>query len=217
MHFRKASLLKIKSKFAGRVKMIQYLIDQCRHPTGIIGNIMINIWNRTFLQMALWGLSNVKIRDTDILLEIGCGGGKFINYLARQKSAGKIYGVDISKSAIRKAAALNKSFTKTDKVILSQEKADNRPFTENMFHKIFAIQTHMYWTKIEESMERIFTLLIVGGEFNIICEKDKIQYHLPKYQKKEIMIKMLEQSGFSRINVFETENWIQYQCIKSDI
>lgn len=199
---------------SNNTKIIQYLIDQCRHPKGIIGNTMINIWNKTFVQMALWGLSNVKVQDTDVLLEIGCGGGMFINYLAKQKCASKIYGVDISKAAIQKATTLNKEFTKTNKVTLLQEKADDLPYSENMFNKIFAIQTHMYWTKIEVTIERIFKLLNVDGEFNIVCEKDKIQYHLPKYQKKEIMIKMLEQSGFNTINVFETKNWIQYQCMK---
>lgn len=195
-------------------KIIQYLIEQCRHPTGIVGNTMINIWNKAFIKMALWGWSNVNVVNTDVLLEIGCGGGAFINYLARQKCVNKIYGVDISKSAVQKATVLNKNFIKTNKVTLLQGTADDLPFSKDMFNKIFAIQTHIYWTEMELAIERIFQLLAVGGEFNIICEKNKIRYHLSKYQKKEIMIKLLKQCGFDRIKVFETHDWIQYQCVK---
>lgn len=195
-------------------KLLQYLIDQCYNPTGIVGDVMIRIWNKAFIKMALWGLSNTNVQSTDVVLEIGCGGGVFINHLAKFKKVDKVYGVDISKSAIQKASRLNAEFINQNKVVLLQGRADKLDFSEAMFEKVFAIQTHMYWLEIEEAIARIFNLVTQGGEFNIICEKDKIKYHLPQYEKQNAMFKMVKQCGFDEIHVFETNNWIHYQCVK---
>lgn len=194
--------------------LMQYLINQCHHPTGIVGNIMINIWNKTFVNMALWGISNINLYGTDVLLEIGCGGGTLINHLAKKNYVNKIYGVDISKSAIKKAMLLNKDFIESNKVSFLKGTADNLPFPKDMFDKIFAVQTHMYWAKIELTIASIFEMLIINGEFNIICEKSKIQYHLTQYSDKKTMIEMLKQCGFDTVYIFETKKWIHYQCLK---
>lgn len=195
-------------------RIMRYLIAQCKNPTGFIGNTMINIWNKTFPKMALWGLSHVYIDKADTILEIGFGGGVIINYLAKKRYAKKIYGIDISKISVQKAKELNKEFIKTNKVTLLQGTVENLPFPEAMFNKVFAIQTHIYWNEFEQSIKKIFDSLNINGEFNIICEKDKIFYHLPKYLKKESMIKLLKQYGFNTTHVFETQHWIQYQSLK---
>lgn len=197
-------------------KLMQYLIDQCHNPKGIVGNIMIRIWNKTFIKMALWGLSHTNLEQTDVLLEIGCGGGVFIHYLAKRKCAHKIYGIDISKIAIQKASALNKEFIQNNTVALSQNTVDALPFSEMKFQKVFAVQTHMYWSEIEEAITKIYALVTEGGEFNIICEKDKIEYHLSQYKDKKTMTKMVKQCGFDTVHVFETNKWIHYQCIKTE-
>lgn len=195
-------------------KLIQYLITQCKHPTGFIGNTMISIWNKTFIEMALWGLSHVEIKKTDSILEIGFGGGIFINYLAKENYVNKIYGIDISKSSVQKAKKLNKQFIKSNKVTLLQSTVETLPFQKAMFNKVFAIQTHIYWNEFELSIEKIFDSLSIGGELNIICEKDKIRYHLPNYLKKESMIQLLNQYGFITTQVLETQRWIHYQSKK---
>lgn len=195
-------------------KLLHYLIEQCHQPKGVVGDIMINIWNKTFIKMALWGLSNTNIQPTDTVLEIGCGGGVFINYLARRESAKTIYGVDISEAAIRKTATRNKNFVKDGTVCLFQATAEELPFSGNQFNHIFAIQTHMYWNQIELATEKLYNLLVPNGEFNIICEKEKIDYHLPKYRDSKKMIEMLKACGFSSVMTYETEKWIHYRCLK---
>ncbi|WP_161842331.1 class I SAM-dependent methyltransferase [Candidatus Enterococcus huntleyi] len=175
---------------------------------------MITIWNKTFIGMALWGLTNAHLQKTDIVLEIGSGGGTLINYLAKNNYAKQIYGADISKAAIQKATKLNKDFIGSNKVSLVQAEAERLPFSKDMFHKIFAVQTHMYWTNLESASAKILALLTENGEFNIICEKDKIFYHLPQYVDKQTMTDMLKKVGFSEVDIFETNNWIHYRCVK---
>lgn len=197
-------------------KIIEYLIEQSKNPKGFVGNIMINIWNKVFEKMTLWGVSHVKILETDVILEIGFGGGKFINYLAKEKNVSKIYGLDISDNSFKKGVKLNYNYINSGKVVLLKGIIREINFC-NKFDKIFAIQTHIYWDSFEKDIQKIFDIINIDGEFNIICEKDKIRYHLNKYNNKELMIEFLKKIGFNTVNIFENKNWIQYQCFKENI
>lgn len=196
-------------------KLMNYLIEQCRNPTGFIGNRMIEIWNKIFSQMALWGLSHTDIKDSDVILEIGFGGGVIINYLAKKINKGKIYGVDISNASLQKSIKLNKTYIKKGTVELLNCPVEEMSFPEKKFDKIFAIQTHIYWKEFEKSIEKIYKLLNHNGTFNIICEKDKIFYHLPNYSDKNMMLYTINKLGFKNTQIFETNKWIHYKCMKT--
>ena len=196
------------------VRVLDYLIVQCEKPTGIVGNIMTGIWNKTFIDMAKWGLSHTTISKHDRVLEIGCGGGAFINYLAKEKQATDITGIDVSEKSIEKAKHLNKLFLEKYHLSFSCQAAENLNSNGKKFNKIFAIQTHMYWTDFEKAIKNVNQLMLTDGEFHIICEKDKISYHLPEYAEAKAMVSLLKKLGFKNVTIYERQNWIHYKCLK---
>ena len=195
-------------------KLMSYLIEQCKNPTGIVGKTMIAIWNRTFPGMALWGLSHVSFEETDTILEIDFGGGMIINHLAKEGMGKKIYGLDISHQALQRAQKRNRIYIQQNQVVLQQGTAQHLPFPDQIFNKVLAIQTHMYWDEFAAAVAKIFASLKTGGTFVIICEKDKIAYHLPAYVEQSAMLQLLEQTGYGEAQVFETPKWIHYQALK---
>jgi 2-polyprenyl-3-methyl-5-hydroxy-6-metoxy-1,4-benzoquinol methylase len=52
-----------------------------------------------------WNLLIDHIKDTDVVLDYGCGMAEFLSYLNEQKPNVKRYGIDISKFALEKATA----------------------------------------------------------------------------------------------------------------
>lgn len=193
--------------------IIGYLIEQCKNPSGFIGARMIDIWNKAFENMTLWGLSNISFEKSDVILDIGCGGGNTINILSN-KTNEKVFGVDISNMAVKKAKIKNRKNIQQNKVDISQSAVEGLPFKNYSFNKILAIQTHIYWNNLETSLNEIFRTLKTCGVFTIICEKDKIKYHLHKYLDKNIMTNLLYNIGFKNIRLKETNTWIQYICFK---
>ena len=196
-------------------KIIHYLIEQCKNPSGFIGKLMLGIWNHTFMSMAKWGLSHTKLNSNDIILEIGCGGGAFIHHLAKEKIVNQIYGIDISKNAIEKTKKLNAKFLTREIVDLTCVSAESMQFEANKFNHVFVIQTHIYWENIEKVFVNVYRYLVEGGEFNLICEKDKIKYHLLKYDDIEIMEIAFRDAGFVKVPIYETHQWIHYRAIKN--
>lgn len=164
--------------------------------------------------MALWGLSQMEFKETDIVLEVGFGGGVIIDHLAKEKYGKKLYGIDISERSVQKAKKRNGKWIDEGLVELYQGSVNTIPFLKEKFHKILAIQTHIYWDEFEQSLKGIFNSLKENGEFHIICEKEKIRYHLPKYLRKEDMITCFKQSGFQEIKIYEKNGWIHYQSEK---
>lgn len=52
--------------------------------------------------MAEWGLKSLKLKETDHILDIGCGGGANIAYMLKKCSKGTVNGIDYSEVSVEK-------------------------------------------------------------------------------------------------------------------
>ncbi|CAM4318686.1 methyltransferase domain-containing protein [Bacillus manliponensis] len=82
-----------------------------------------------------------------------------------------------------------------------------------MRDKITAFQTHYFWPNLEDAMKETFRVLKQGGEFFIIAETYKINYHMTAYKTHDALRKLFKETGFEKIEFFENKSkgWI---CVK---
>src|SRR2546425_3252453 len=83
------------------------VIAQCRKPSGFFGRLVLWDMNRHHSKLTDWGLSHVSIAKSDMILDIGCGGGRTINKQAALASARKVHGVAYSHDSITPARPKN--------------------------------------------------------------------------------------------------------------
>ncbi|MFB7156989.1 class I SAM-dependent methyltransferase [Lysinibacillus sp. NPDC056232] len=197
---------------AGRI--LRYFIQQCHQPSGLVGTLMINIWNQTFKAMTDWGIQNIDFQQTDYVLDVGCGGGETLNKLAYKVKKRKIYGVDISVTSVNTALSKNSSLVKNGRLKVLQSDVSVLPFESKYFDKVFAIQTHIYWGEFEKGLKEIERVLKDGGTFIMICEIDKIEYHMMKYKSSLDMMNLLKMVGFNSVGIYKDGNWIKFVCQK---
>jgi precorrin-6B methylase 2 len=57
-----------------------------------------------------WGLSQASIGKQDIILDVGCGGGRTVSKLAAIATQGKVYGIDHSTESVAMAMRTNKQW-----------------------------------------------------------------------------------------------------------
>jgi precorrin-6B methylase 2 len=57
-----------------------------------------------------WGLCHASIGKQDIVLDVGCGGGRTVSKLAVIATQGKVYGIDHSKESVAMAMRTNKEW-----------------------------------------------------------------------------------------------------------
>jgi 2-polyprenyl-3-methyl-5-hydroxy-6-metoxy-1,4-benzoquinol methylase len=93
---------------------------QCRNPQGFFARFVGRSMNRGHRKLLHWGLSRVCIASHACILDVGCGGGKAVQEMARIASNGKIYGIDYSEEMVKLARKINKQFVENGHVEITE-------------------------------------------------------------------------------------------------
>src|ERR1043165_2076596 len=83
-------------------------VNQCQNPTGWLGRMVLRNMNSRDSKVTDWGLSHASIGKQDIILDVGCGGGRTLGKVAAIATEGKVYGIDHSAESVAMAIRINK-------------------------------------------------------------------------------------------------------------
>ena len=162
------------------------LISQAKKPTGMVGLLIARLMNLGHHKLTNWGLSFVDIKEDDIILDIGCGGGKTVNKLAKMAKKGKVYGVDFSDVSVKLSAKLNRDYINLDKVSIQKASVSSLPFSDNFFDIITAIETYFFWPDLQNDMKEVLRILKSNGKLLIVSEvykSSKSEKSIEKWSK----------------------------------
>ncbi|MBN1613793.1 MAG: methyltransferase domain-containing protein [Deltaproteobacteria bacterium] len=114
----------------------------------------------------------IPLTDGDALLELCCGVGEFTAVLARQKTAGRLVGVDISGPSIE-SAGRRLRYTKAGFLLAS---AADLPFSSGTFEKCVVSfgMHHMPMQERTKSLKEMHRILVREGKLYIF------DYRLPE-------------------------------------
>jgi ubiquinone/menaquinone biosynthesis C-methylase UbiE len=79
-------------------------------------------------------LSSIELKPNEVVIDLGCGTGFLFQHIA--KTIRLLVGLDISSKALREAKKCTKNLSNTE---LIRADADNTPFPDQIFDRIFAI------------------------------------------------------------------------------
>ena len=95
-------------------------------------------------------LKFLKLEQRDWVLDLGCGTGFLFNYISEKVEL--LLGLDISEKALKLA---KKSLKCLSNVFLVCADADNMPFPDNIFDKVFAITVLQNMPEPKRTVEEI--------------------------------------------------------------
>ncbi|MFD3450404.1 class I SAM-dependent methyltransferase [Microbacteriaceae bacterium 4G12] len=195
------------------MKLLDRLIEQAKNPNGGIGSLMLRIMNTAHTGMNKWALEKVEIKEAAVLLDVGCGGGKAIQLLSKKNMYGKLYGIDYSEQAVKNSIKTNKEDVEKGKVSIRQASVTDIPFAEDFFDVVTAFQTHYFWPDVEMGVKEVFRVLKPEGNFLLVAEVYKINYHMKSYKTKEEKRQLFKRTGFHSIEFHEnvSKGWL---CLK---
>src|SRR5512135_2997616 len=107
--------------------------DQYQCPKGRLGRLIASIMNRDHETLTLWGLSKVSIDSKDVILDVGCGGGKTINKLAQLAPQGKVYGIDYSVDMVKFSKKINKTLIAKNRAEIVLASVEKMSFKDDFF------------------------------------------------------------------------------------
>jgi len=203
------------------IGLTEKMIKQCRKPTGALGRYMARSMNRGHSKVTQWGLSHVSINKNDTILDVGCGGGRTVDTLAKRATEGKVYGIDYSEDSVKVARRINKKPISAGRVEILHGFVTSLPFPDGFFDLVTAVETYYFWPDLVNNLKEIRRVLKPVGYVILINEA----YRHEKFEKRnakwarlcdfayylpEEFREFLRDAGYSsiQIDVLESKNWI---------
>lgn len=134
-------------------EILKQIAEQLRKPTGEMGIEVAKLMNTGNERMNLWTIEQLKVLPEDNILEIGMGNGAFVKNILKQYNSVKYIGCDYSELMVEEATKLNKQFVENGQAQFNLSSAENLPFNEETFNKLFTINTIYFW---EDAVKVLF-------------------------------------------------------------
>src|SRR5579871_5395317 len=144
-------------------------VNQCQNPAGWLGRLVLRNMNSRHSKVTDWGLSHASIGKQDIILDVGCGGGRTVSKLAAIATQGKVYGIDHSKESVAMAMRTNKRWIDIARVEIRLASVSCLPFSDGMFNVVTAVETHFWWPALPTDLREVLRVLQPRGRLIIIA------------------------------------------------
>ncbi|EGS31012.1 ribosomal protein L11 methyltransferase-like protein [Peptoniphilus sp. oral taxon 375 str. F0436] len=184
--------------------MFKSFLENFRKPKdNFAGRFMLRSMNKGHEKLARWGRSYLKIDQEDTILDLGCGGGRNIEYFLTK--ANKVYGMDHSKTSVKMSREINKEAIESGRCEISLGDVKSLPFKDESIDIVTAFETIYFWEDIVECFKEIYRVLKKGGQFLICNEASSKERRDVKKLADSIemevytpddLTKMLEKLGF---------------------
>ena len=197
--------------------------DNMRKPQGKLGNIQLKSMNKEHTPVSLWGLKHLDIKEDDIILDVGCGGG--INLKRMAQKAKKVYGIDYSIESVKLSREVNEDNIKKGKVEVLEGNVQSLPFDDNTFDIVTAFETVYFWPDIKNSFGEVKRVLKPGGIFLIGMESNGSDNFIMRFWSRFIDMKVysdseikefLDYNDFSNITIYLRDGKNKQEIIKTD-
>src|SRR5262245_1183810 len=98
------------------VPLVVWFLRQCRKPSGPLGARVVRAMNVTHSRLTDWGLTHVSVKRDDVMLDVGCGGGRTVQKLVALAPEGRVWGIDYSAASVNTSRRTNAEAIAADRV-----------------------------------------------------------------------------------------------------
>jgi SAM-dependent methyltransferase len=116
-----------------------------------------------------WGLSKVQIPEHGNVLDIGCGGGLTLGYLASLTRLGKAVGIDYSEDSVAVARKRNQNHIASGRVEVRHGSVSSMPFPDATFDCVTAVESYYFWPDITSDLAEVRRVMKPDGQLVIIA------------------------------------------------
>lgn len=163
---------------------LKQLEIQLRCPKGEIGKIVAKNMNESNIDMTLTSINSLKIKDGNTVLEIGHGNCAHLNEVLKQAKNIQFFGLEISETMLNEAKRINSAFSTKNNITFQLYDGENLPFKNNIFDKIFSVNTLYFWKHPIKMLNEIDRVLKKDGVFALTFAQKKLMKSLPFVKDK---------------------------------
>lgn len=186
-----------------------------KFPFGTEGREMLVGMNEHHAPVTTWTLELMEPQSEDIILDIGCGGGRALKRVSSLVKKGKLYGADYSETSVQCTIEENAADVASGKLTVVQASVSDLPFETNMFDKVYSIESYFFWPDLENDIKEILRVLKPGGKVFIasnvqteaLSEKQQAEIEMLHMHivSSEAFEKLMKDVGYCNVKVYEQD------------
>lgn len=139
------------------------LAVQLRKPVGEYGREVGKVMAQKNAEVNAFTLECLDVQPKDHVLEIGFGPGEGIAQAVQLTPEGFVAGIDYSPDMLAMAKERNYRALMQEQGELQLGHAQELPYTDESFHKIFAVNVFHFWPSPTQELAECFRVLKAGG------------------------------------------------------
>lgn len=143
----------------------EFIAQQLRRPSGDFASKVGQKMNQVNEPLYDLTINVMQPDDSDMILEIGFGTGKFFNKLFSRADGLQVNGIDFSEAMVETAEKHNSDAISSGKLKIKQASSDALPFPDQSFDKVFCNMVIYFWDQPENHLKEIRRVLKPGGTF----------------------------------------------------
>ncbi len=172
------------------------LAAQLRYPEGAVGLAVANWANQQNGMAYQKALAELRIGPGSEVLEIGFGNGRMVPDVVAQAHGVRYTGIDTSQTMVGEAKRFNAKLVTSRRVRFLLATAEEMPFDDNVFDRVFSIGVVHFWPKPERAMAEAHRVLQPGGRMFMACLAPK---GAPGFARPELGFHLLEAAAWENI------------------
>lgn len=188
-------------------EMLKDMAKQLRKPEGEFAIQVGENLNQGNSILNLNTIDALELQNNDNVFEIGMSNGFFVKDIFAKNNSISYTGCDYSDVMVNQAIKNNESLIKSGQAQFYLACADNLPFENNIFDKVFSVNTIYFWDDHSKVLAEICRVLKRNGKL-ILSLRPKssmkfypfVKYGFDMFTKNELKY-LLTDNGF-KINTF---------------
>ncbi len=203
------------------MSILNRLLSQCKRPSGSFGRLLARGMNSSHSPLTMWAMDRIEVPADAAALDVGCGGGKTVDRLAKMAADGWVVGLDYSEDSVVVSRRKNAKHIHDGRVEICHASVSAIPYEDNTFDLVTAVETFYFWPALDTDLPEVRRVLKPGGELLIACTMYKGGKYDARnrrfvdeidmtYLSVDEFRDLLEGSGFDEAQVFVeyAKGWI---------
>jgi ubiquinone/menaquinone biosynthesis C-methylase UbiE len=155
----------------------RFIAAQLHVPSGWFGRVVMgSLLDRINARINELTVSRLAVQATDHVLDIGFGGGYAVRRLAALAFDGKVCGVDVSETMVRRAERRLRRLIKQRRVELRLGDVSDLPHPDGSFDKVCTVNTLYFWPDPQRTLAEIRRVMKPGGRVIVsFCSREKFR------------------------------------------
>jgi len=178
--------------------------SQGARPAGTVGRLIGRAMNLYHTSLYRQYLFQSLPPDHSTILDIGCGGGRFLKFLADTNATYTLHGIDHSPEMVELALRVNRAIAHANRLKVREASVLEIPLEDSTIDVATAFETIQFWPELSRALTEVRRVLKPAGRLILINRyppEGSFWWEQASLKSDSEYQQVLETAGFEHITI----------------